>query len=80
MPAPIYVFDAYGTLLDVHAAIARHRQSEGWVVQSLRDRFGREGIARLGRLGFDLALAPDAQPFRRLRELAAALEKQPLSD
>jgi len=54
-------------------AIARHRQSEGWVVESLRERFGREGIARLGRLGFDLALAPGAQPFHRLRELAAAL-------
>jgi LAO/AO transport system kinase len=54
--------------------VARHRQSEGWVVESLRDRFGRDGIARLGRLGFDLALAPGAQPFQRLRELGAALE------
>ncbi len=56
-------------------AIARHRQSEGWLIQSLRDRFGRDGIARLGRLGKDLALAPGEQPFRRLRELGAALEK-----
>jgi LAO/AO transport system kinase len=55
--------------------LARHRQSEGWVAQSLRDRFGRDGIARLGRLGFDLALAPGMQPFQRLRELGAALEK-----
>ena len=60
---------------DGRLAVARHRQSEGWVAQSLRERFGREGIARLGRLGFDLALAPGAQPFQRLRELAAALEK-----
>ena len=56
-------------------AIARHRQSEGWVVQSLRDRFGRDGIARLGRLGLDPALASGEQPFQRLRELCAALEK-----
>ena len=55
--------------------VARHRQSEGWLVQSLRDRFGRDGIARLGRLGLDLALAPGMQPFQRLRELGAALER-----
>ncbi len=59
---------------DGRLVVARHRQSEGWVVESLRDRFGRDGIARLGRLGFDLALAPGVQPFQRLRELGAALE------
>jgi LAO/AO transport system kinase len=55
--------------------LARHRQSEGWLVQSLRDRFGRDGIARLGRLGLDPALAPGMQPFQRLRELGVALER-----
>jgi GTPase len=59
---------------DGRLVLARHRQSEGWVAQSLRDRFGRDGIARLGRLGFDLALAPGTQPFQRLRELGATLE------
>jgi LAO/AO transport system kinase len=54
--------------------LARHRQSEGWIAQSLRERFGREGIARLGRLGFDLALPAGGQPFQRLRELGKALE------
>jgi len=58
---------------DGRLAVARHRQSEGWIAESLRERFGREGIARLGRLGFDLSLAPGAQPFQRLRELATAL-------
>ena len=58
---------------DNRLATARHRRSEGWVVESLRDRFGREGIARLGRLGFDLSLKPGAQPFLRLRELGAVL-------
>ncbi len=28
-PSPLYVFDAYGTLLDVHAAVARHAQAVG---------------------------------------------------
>jgi LAO/AO transport system kinase len=59
--------------VDNRLAVARHRQSEGWVVESLRERFGREGIARLGRLGFDLSLKPGAQPFLRLRELGAVL-------
>ncbi|MFN4018710.1 MAG: ArgK/MeaB family GTPase [Reyranella sp.] len=56
-------------------AVVRHRQSEGWIVQSLRDRFGRDGLARLARLGLDLALAPGMQPFQRLRELGVALER-----
>jgi LAO/AO transport system kinase len=59
---------------DARLALARHRQSEGWIAQSLGERFGRAGIARLGRLGFDLSLPPGAQPFERLRELAAILE------
>jgi LAO/AO transport system kinase len=58
---------------DNRLLVARHRQSEGWVAESLRERFGREGIARLGRLGFDLVLKPGAQPFLRLRELGAIL-------
>lgn len=58
---------------DGRLAVARHHQSAGWVAESLRERFGREGIARLGRLGFDLTLPPDAQPFQRLRELGAVL-------
>ena len=60
---------------DGRLSAARHRQGESWVVQSLRDRFGRDGIARLGRLGKDLALAPGAQPFQRLRELGTVLER-----
>ncbi|WP_422030094.1 ArgK/MeaB family GTPase [Reyranella sp.] len=56
-------------------AVARHHQSEGWIAQSLRDRFGRDGLARLDRLGLDLALAPGLQPFQRLRELGVALER-----
>jgi GTPase len=59
---------------DARLALARHRQSEGWIAQSLGERFGRAGIARLGQLGFDLSLPPGAQPFERLRELAAILE------
>ncbi len=71
----VEALEAHREYLAAHGrlAIARHRQSEGWIVETLRERFGRDGIARLGRLGFDLALAPGVQPFERLRELGSAL-------
>ncbi len=75
MDSLIAALEAHRAHLAAHnrLIVARHRQSEGWVVESLRDRFGREGIATLGRLGFDLSLEPGAQPFLRLRELGAVL-------
>ena len=39
------------------------------------DPQGQAIVGALGRLGFDLALAPGVQPFQRLRELGAALER-----
>ncbi len=54
--------------------IARQRQSEGWLREGLRERFGRQGLARLAALGLDAALPAGAQPFARLRALSAALE------
>ena len=35
--APVFVFDAYGTLFDVHAAIARHREAAGRDADRLSD-------------------------------------------
>jgi LAO/AO transport system kinase len=69
--------------LDAHRAhlgeegrlgVARHRQSEGWLSEALRERFGTRGLARLSALGLDASLAAGAQPFERLRELTKALE------
>jgi LAO/AO transport system kinase len=74
--------DAFVEALDAHKAwleddgrlaVQRHRQSEGWIVESLRDRFGRDGLARLARRGLDPSLAAGAQPFQRLRELGSIL-------
>jgi len=59
---------------DGRLVVARHRQSEGWVRESLRERFGTRGLARLSALGLDTALPAGAQPFERLRDLTAALE------
>ncbi len=56
-------------------AVARHRQSEGWLHEALRERFGRRGLARLQALGLDASLSAGVQPFERLRQLTAALEK-----
>ncbi|NDH61319.1 MAG: methylmalonyl Co-A mutase-associated GTPase MeaB [Alphaproteobacteria bacterium] len=61
--------------VDGRLSIARHRQGEGWIAEALREQFGRSGIARLERLGFDLALAPGGQPFERLRILGKILEE-----
>jgi LAO/AO transport system kinase len=60
-------------LAEGRLVVARHRQAEGWIAESLRDRFGRDGLARLRRLGFDLSLAAGTQPFERLRTLSRAL-------
>ncbi len=54
--------------------VARHRQSEGWLHEALRERFGTRGLARLSALGLDASLSAGAQPFERLRKLTAALE------
>ena len=59
---------------DGRLAVARHRQSEGWLHEALRERFGTRGLARLGALGLDASLPAGAQPFERLRQLTAALE------
>jgi GTPase len=60
--------------LEGRLAVARHRQSEGWLGEALRERFGTRGLARLGALGLDASLPAGAQPFERLRQLTAALE------
>jgi LAO/AO transport system kinase len=76
--------DALMTALEAHRGhldqegrlvVARHRQSEGWLHEVLRERFGTRGLARLRALGLDASLSAGAQPFERLRQLTAALEK-----
>jgi LAO/AO transport system kinase len=59
---------------DGRLVVARHRQSEGWMRETLRERFGTRGLARLATLGLDEALPAGMQPFERLRTLTTALE------
>ena len=47
----------------------RHAQAEQWLVQAIRDRFGRDGLRRVGVL----ALPPGHSPFERLAALSHRL-------
>ena len=52
-------------------AARRHSQAQHWFEAGLRDRFGREGLARAGRL----ALPEGRSPFREAAEIAKRLAK-----
>ena len=74
--------DGLLTALDAHRAhlaadgrlvVQRHRQAAGWVVEAVRERYGKRGLARLPMLGLD-ALEAGGQPFKRMAELSAILE------
>jgi LAO/AO transport system kinase len=77
MDALMAALEAHRDHLDQEGrlVVARHRQSEGWLHEALRERFGTRGLARLSALGLDASLSADAQPFERLRQLTTALEK-----
>jgi LAO/AO transport system kinase len=52
-------------------AATRREQGERWLVESVRERFGREGVRRAGP-----GMRADAvSPFRRLREINRLLER-----
>ncbi|MBI2241020.1 MAG: methylmalonyl Co-A mutase-associated GTPase MeaB [Magnetospirillum gryphiswaldense] len=48
----------------------RQIQAQQWLVEAVRERWGREGVARAG----DLGLPRGTSPFRRLAELNARLK------
>ncbi len=84
--------DEFLAALDAHRAhladegrlvVLRHRQAAGWIVEAVRERFGKRGLARLQALGLDVpsldvrgldVLGAGGQPFTRLAELSAKLE------
>ena len=49
----------------------RHRQAETWLVDTVRDRYGREGLKRVGRL----ELPPGEPPFGRLSAIVAMIAR-----
>ena len=56
-------------------AAARQAQAELWLREALRERFGRDGLARAAEKSLEIALAPGQSPFSRQAELAAALRR-----
>ncbi|MDR3439095.1 methylmalonyl Co-A mutase-associated GTPase MeaB [Telmatospirillum sp.] len=52
-----------------HLVGARRGQAAQWLIESVRERFGREGVRRAGYLG----LEGEDSPFRRLSEVSRRL-------
>ena len=66
MSTPVFVFDAYGTLFDVHAAIARHRAAAG----PDADRASEVWRAKQLEYTWTLTLAGQYEDFWTLTERA----------
>lgn len=66
MPIRVFVFDAYGTLFDVHAAIARHRDAAG----PDADRFSEVWRSKQLEYAWMLSAAGQYQDFWALTERA----------
>jgi LAO/AO transport system kinase len=71
VPELMAAIDAHAAYLaeDNRRALARHAQAELWLVEAIRERFGRQGLARAG----DLLLRPGASPFARIAEISRRL-------
>jgi LAO/AO transport system kinase len=67
----VATIDAHAAHLDAEGrrTQARHAQGESWLVEFVRERFGREGLRRAGTL----TLAPGESPFARLGAVAETL-------
>ncbi|HEY8267863.1 MAG TPA: haloacid dehalogenase type II [Xanthobacteraceae bacterium] len=66
MPVQAFVFDAYGTLFDVHAAIARHRAAAGPDADRLSDLWRAKQL----EYTWTLTLMGRYEPFWQLTERA----------
>jgi 2-haloacid dehalogenase len=66
MPKPAFVFDAYGTLFDVHATISRHRDAAG----PDADRFSEVWRAKQLEYSWTLTLSGQYTEFWTLTERA----------
>ena len=74
LEALLQALDRHGAYLGEQGRLAalRHDQAEAWLVNAVRDRFGRDGLKRAGRL----ALAEGESPFARLTTVAAKLSSR----
>ena len=65
MAMPVYVFDAYGTLFDVHAAVARHSDEIGPQAARLSE------LWRMKQLEYTWVRSLAEAPYIDFRELTA---------
>ena len=54
---------------------ARQAQAEAWLREAVRDRFGRDGLARAAAQSQNFRLSEGQSPFSRLAELAGSLHR-----
>ena len=75
MDAFAEALDARAAWLDTAGRLTEARQAQAglWLRESLRDRFGRDGLARAAAMPLDIGLAPGQSPFSRQAALAEAL-------
>ncbi|MBI5166058.1 MAG: ATP/GTP-binding protein [Magnetospirillum sp.] len=73
VPALVEAIDRHAAALaeDGHLAAIRAAQSNQWLIDGVRERFGREGLRRAG----NLALPAGESPFRHLTLVANALSR-----
>lgn len=57
----------------------RRHQAEAWLVRSLKEAYGREGLTLIGSLKDGLQLDDNQSPFRRLEAISRMLSVQILS-
>lgn len=65
----IAAIDAHAAHLAPVLADTRRHQAEEWLIEFVRERFGREGVKKAGAL----TLADDQTPFERLAEVSRGL-------
>jgi LAO/AO transport system kinase len=67
----VEAIDSHAAFLGDSGRLARTRQTQAqaWLEEAVRERWGREGVARAG----DLRLSPETSPFARLAELRLKL-------
>jgi LAO/AO transport system kinase len=54
---------------------ARQAQAEAWLREAVRDRFGRDGLARAAAQSQNFRLSEGQSPFSRLADLAGSLHR-----
>jgi LAO/AO transport system kinase len=61
--------------IDGRLAEMRHRQSERWVLEAIKEQYGRRALDLLSGMALDTVLTTAESPFAKLRTLTDLMEK-----